>query len=442
MNAETPAPRASVPSSKRPSLVVVAPWVYHLRCGIGGGVLCFRMLRHLAQHYDIHWVSFDTTANDVEAGKRALAEFCASVTTVPMPAGKPRWRGRLRQLLGGRPMAAPWSAAMESAIRDTIVRSHAAAVLFQFPQVAQFVGAAAGVPAIVDTQDVCAVSLYREWRKTQGTLKRLIKALNWLAWSRYELKHYGQADLLLAISDTDAGVLRAYLPDVPCHVSPVATEIPPSVERGAGQYVAMVGNFFHPPNIDGLRWLLEDIWPQVRARHPTVELRIAGPACPAPSPALEAQGIRMMGFVDDIDAFFDNAAVSLTPYRFGGGVKIKVLEALARSCPVVATPVGAEGLDLQHGQHLLVAAQADAFAEAIHQLLVDPGLARRIGEAGRSHIDRRFSYRSKTADLKQAFDALIERHRGRAAAAGGTTLSVVEPVASLHAEPVGERTLS
>lgn len=432
-------PHAPVLPSKRPSLVVVAPWVYHLRCGIGGGVLCFRLLRHLAQHYDIHWVSFDTTANDVEAGKRALAEFCVSVTTVPMPAGEPRWRGRLRQLLGGRPMAAPWSTAMESAIRDTVARARAAAVLFQFPQVAQFVGAASGVPAIVDTQDVCAVSLYREWRKTRGTLKRLVKALNWLAWSRYELKHYGRADLLLAISDTDAGVLRAYLPDVPCHVSPVATEISPSVERGADQYVAMVGNFFHPPNIDGLRWLLEDIWPQVRARHPSIELRIAGPACPAPSPALEAQGIRMMGFVDDIDAFFDNAAVSLTPYRFGGGVKIKVLEALARSCPVVATPVGAEGLDLQHGKHLLVAAQADAFAEAVHQLLVDPELARRIGEAGRSHIDRHFSYRSKTADLKQVFDALIERHRGLATAAAGTTPPVVESVPSLQAEPVGER---
>jgi polysaccharide biosynthesis protein PslH len=395
----------------RPPLVVVAPWVYHLRCGIGGGVLCFRMLRSLSAHYDIHWVSFDVTSHDVEAGKVALAEFCASVTTVPLAPSQPLWRARLRQLLGGAPVAAQrmWSAELASTIRTLVQRADPVVALFQFPQVAQYLTAAAGVPTVMDVQDVCMVSMHRQWRKTSGFVRRLAKASNWLSWSRYEMRHYAQADLLLALSDTDAGVLRAFLPDVPCVMSPVATEVPAPAPRGPGTYVAMVGNFHHPPNVDGLRWLLDDIWPKVRAQVPGAELRVAGPECPAPDTALQARGIRMVGFVDDIEAFFDEAAVSLAPYRFGGGVKIKVLEALARACPVVATAVGAEGLALVDGEHFALATDADAFAAAIVQVLQAPERAADRARAGRAHIERHFSYEGKTAGLKQAFDALVAR---------------------------------
>lgn len=416
----------------RPALVVVAPWVYHLRCGIGGGVLCFRMLRSLAAHYAIHWVSFDVTSNDVEAGKRALGEFCASVTTVPMAPAGPTWKARARQLLGGPPIAAQRTASPEMAatIGDVVRRTRAVAALFQFPQVAQYVGAARGVPTVMDTQDVCMVSMHRQWRKTKGTLRRLAKASNWLAWSRYEMKHYAEADLLLALSDTDAGVLRAFLPDVPCVLSPVATEVPAHVERGPGHYVAMVGNFHHPPNVDGLAWLLDEIWPRVRARVPGAELRVAGPVCPPATPELEARGVRMLGFVDDIDRFFDEAAVSLAPYRFGGGVKIKVLEALARACPVVATTVGAEGLDLTDGQQLAIALDAERFAAAIVDVLLHPEPARRRAETGREHVAARFSYESKTAELKRTIDALIARH----AVTGGGAQPAATP-----AEPLPSR---
>jgi glycosyltransferase involved in cell wall biosynthesis len=400
-----------------PTLVVVAPWVFHLRCGIGGGVLCFRMLKALSAHYELHWVSFDVTSNDVEAGKLALGDFCASVTTVPLAEAQPLWRARARQILGGAPVAAQrmWSPVMASTVEQVVKRSGAAAVLFQFPQVAQYLIAAAGVPTIMDTQDVCMVSMYRQWRKTTGFMRRLAKASNWFSWTRYEMRHYAQADLLLALSDTDAGVLRAFMPDVPCVMSPVATEVPARVARGPGTYVAMVGNFHHPPNVDGLRWLLDDIWPRVRAQVPNAQLRVAGPECPVPDAALEARGVRMVGFVDDIDVFFDEAAVSLGPYRFGGGVKIKVLEALARGCPVVATSVGAEGLEIVDGDHFGLATDSESFAAAIVQLLKDPVLAARRGQAGRVHVERHFSYQGKTAGLKQAFDAVIARRSSQAA---------------------------
>ena len=168
-------------ASRRSAMVVVAPWVFHFRCGIGGGVLCFRMLKSLSEHYDIHWVSFDVTSHDVEAGKRALAEFCSSVTTLPLPPLQPLWRARLRQLAGGAPVAVQRMASpdMAKTIRDAVQRAGAAVTLFQFPQVAQYLPAAAGVPTVMDVQDVCMVSMHRQWRKTSGFVRRLAKAINW-----------------------------------------------------------------------------------------------------------------------------------------------------------------------------------------------------------------------------------------------------------------------
>lgn len=398
-----------ISTTSKPPIVVVAPWVYHLRCGIGGGVLCFRMLKSLSAHYDIHWISFDITSNDVEAGKIALGEFCASVTTVPLAPPQPLWKARARQLLGGAPVAAQrmWSPELASAIQTVIQKTNAVVALFQFPQVAQYLPAAEGIPAVMDVQDVCMVSMHRQWQKTSGFMRRLAKASNWFSWTRYEMRHYPKADLLLALSDTDAGVLRAFIPDTPCVLSPVATEVPDHVERGHGSYVAMVGNFHHPPNVDGLQWLLNDIWPLVRAAVPNAELRVAGPECPAPTAELKAQGVNMVGFVDDIDAYFDNAAVSLGPYRFGGGIKIKVIEALARGCPVVATTVGAEGLNVVDGEHIAIATQASTFAAAIVQILQNPALAAQRGAAGRAHVSKQFSFQGKTASLKRELDALI-----------------------------------
>ncbi|MDO9002140.1 MAG: glycosyltransferase family 4 protein [Aquabacterium sp.] len=401
-------------TTQRPALVIVAPWVYHLRCGIGGGVLCFRIIQGLAEHYDIHWISFDVTSNDVEEGKRALKEFCASVTTITPSQHGPSWALKARQLLGGAPVGAQrmWSPAMAEAVKLGSTRPGVRAVIFQFPYVAQYLGAAEGAPTIMDTQDVAIVSTHREWRKAQGWKKFLAKGSTWLSWVKYEFRHYQQADLLLALSETDAGVLRAFMPDTPCVLSPVATRVRSEPRATTGSYVAMVGNFEHPPNEDGLRWLLADVWPKVRQVIPHARLCVAGPSCPKATPELLAQGVEMLGFVDSLDAFLDEAAVSIAPYRFGGGVKIKVLESLASACPVVATTVGAEGLGVTHGRELIIANGAAEFANALIETLSNPPAAAERAERGRAHVEQHFSFRTKIQSLRAIIDALGPRPRG------------------------------
>jgi glycosyltransferase involved in cell wall biosynthesis len=103
----------------------------------------------------------------------------------------------------------------------------------------------------------------------------------------------------------------------------------------------------------------------------------------------------------------------VVPYRFGGGVKIKALDAMAHGCPVVATTVGAEGLRIERGRHLLVEDDAERFAAAVSSLLESEELQTRLGQAGRAHVEATFSWSAKTAGLVAVIDGLRCRQSDR-----------------------------
>lgn len=398
------------------TLLIAAPWPYHPTCGIGGGVLCFRLLERLAEHFTLHFVAFDQLPNDLAAGRAALERLCASVTIIAAPAPVRGWRDRLgqaTQVATARPREVrdAASGAMAAAIARLVAETRPLAVLLQFPQMAQYIPAAAGAPVVMDVQDACMVSRFREWRSTRPAATRAARLAAWIAWSRYELRFYARADALLALSANDLGVLRSFVPGVPCHLSAVAAE-PQRRQAAEGSHVSFLGNFDHAPNRDALAWLLREIWPRVRAAAPDARLQVGGPGIPDWARGHEAAGVVLRGFVEDLDAFYDAALMALVPYRFGGGTKIKALEAMARGCPVVATTIGAEGLGVTPGREALLAEDAAGFAAAVVALLHAPERRRGLAEAALRHVERHFSWDAKVAGL-----VTILRGVGRPAAA-------------------------
>lgn len=395
-------PRAG--QRRRRVLLVVAPWPYHPHCGIGGGVLCFELLERLAERFSIHFLSFDQVPNDPEAGRRELSRICDSVTTIPMPAPagglRDKW-GQLSQVLTRQPreVRGMRSAAMAQAVAGLARDCRPDAVLLQFPQMAQYAGDCRDAPVVIDTQDVALVSRFREWRSAEGGARRLTRLVAWLAWFRYELHWYARADGLVALSDNDHGVLQSFFPATPCLLSPVAAEVRPRTTKGRGRYAAFIGNFDHAPNRDALAWLLHAIWPILRREVPEMELHIAGPGIPAWAADHASSGVVVRGFVDSLDDFYEGARMALVPYRFGGGTKIKALDAMARGCPVVATPIGAEGLGITPGVEMEVAGDAASFADAMMRIGRSDAMADRLATAAQQHLTRHFSWDSKVRML-------------------------------------------
>jgi glycosyltransferase involved in cell wall biosynthesis len=393
-------------------LIVVAPLLVHPSCGNGGGVLAFELLRRLSLHAEVHFIGFDPSdGRDSQAGPALRAVAC-SVTVVPMPrswwlAG---WRSTLLQLLTGvqREVRAFRSPQLRQALQALAARTRCDVLILQFPHLAQYVGAVPGLPCIVDVQDSCLVSRYREWQTSRGSvLRRALLAHGWWCWARYELKAYARAQRLMLLSEADLGVMRSFLPKVSSFLSPAAWDIQPTRPAAeASQRVLLMGNFSHAPNLDALRWLLRDIWPRVRQHCPQALLQVAGQNLPESFASDASAGVVSLGFVPAVGPLLQAAAVSLVPYRFGGGIKIKAIEAMAHGCAVVATRVGSEGLQAEGGVHLCEADTAPAFAEAVVGLLRDPVRRRAIAQAGQALIAERFSWDRKLTALLSEIDSL------------------------------------
>ena len=232
-------PLASVEGGEsRQALIIVSPWVYHEECGIGGGVLCFRALRELAKSFDVHFISFDATSHGVEAGKSALAELCMSTTFVPVPHRPPTWIRLWRLFVSGRPVLVQMSYSVQMAerIADAVVELAPAAVILQYPEMAQYRRCVpARCRALIDTLDVTSVSRFREWRAARTILGRLRAAIVWIAWVRYEFSSYRHGDALIAISESDLGVLRSFLPQVPSLLSHPAVDLRPPARAPRGR---------------------------------------------------------------------------------------------------------------------------------------------------------------------------------------------------------------
>ncbi|MCR6476969.1 glycosyltransferase family 4 protein [Variovorax sp. ZS18.2.2] len=215
------------------------------------------------------------------------------------------------------------------------------------------------------------------------------------------------ADVTLAINEDEKQVLLSLAPEAVVDVIPLVFEVPENAppDLSSREGLLFVGGFWHRPNGDAICWFVERVWPLVRRAEPHAVLRIAGSNPTDEVLALGAQpGVEVLGFVSDIAAELDRHRISIAPLRWGAGAKGKVGQALMHGLPVVATTVGAEGMSLQDGTHILVADDEEAFAACVIQLLRDDALWSRLSANARKHMENSFSTAVIKKLLMEALD--------------------------------------
>ena len=268
--------------------------------------------------------------------------------------------------------------------RAAIERIGPDVVLVQFPQMAQYRAVASDRAIVLDVQDAFSVSQWRRVLSGGGAIDRLIRTLGWWGWVRYERRHYPGYDVLMTLSEQDRQGLTLFTPQLAPVVIPplvpMAAYEPQAREEGVpgGDRIGFVGAFNHSPNVEAVQFLLSSIWPRVLAERPNAELHIAGRGL-APDVVRGAQRVTYHGFVDDLSGFLRMVDVVLAPLRSGGGVKIKVLEAMAAGRPVVATSIGAEGIAGEDGVHFIVRDTPAQITAAVLDLLADDAARTSIG---------------------------------------------------------------
>jgi len=196
-----------------------------------------------------------------------------------------------------------------------------------------------------------------------------------------ERRAWRTARMVVGITPEDVDTIAAVVgttrtrlvPNGADHVTADPGAVPPSPDPDGAAQLVFVGNFAYPPNADAARELIERILPAVRARAGPVSLALVGSGPPQwlYEDATRCGGVTVTGTVSDVVPWLRAATVVVAPLRLGGGVKVKVLEALAVGKAVVTTSIGAQGLRHLPTDSLVVADDSDEYAAAVARLLTD-----------------------------------------------------------------------
>jgi polysaccharide biosynthesis protein PslH len=235
---------------------------------------------------------------------------------------------------------------------------------------------------------------------------------------KYEGRIVRDFDATLAVAEPDRVLLLDALhqvspnEDAPIPVIPIAVDtrqIQPVSRAENSMNILTMGTLYYPPNADGIRWFIQQVFPLVRQKLPAVKLTVIGKNPPKDFQKLaadETSGIVTTGFVPDLDPYFAKSAVSVVPVRAGGGMRVRILEMFARAAPVVTTTVGLEGIDACPGEDVLVADSAEDFARSVIDLLQDHELQEKLSANGRRLVETKYDWHVVLGELDKVYQGL------------------------------------
>jgi sugar transferase (PEP-CTERM/EpsH1 system associated) len=371
----------------------------------GKRIRSYSLVTRLARRHAVDYLAFGRPADDAT---RALAAAGVGVHPVdvelPAKSGAGFYWRLLMNLFARDPFSVTNHRHRLFAERVEALTASGGydAIVCEWTPYVQYVRRRDGTPRIV-----CAHNIeHRIWQRltAQQTnpLRRIYAGIQAVKWRRFEQDVFSWIDGAAAVSTLERDAMLAVNPDLATAVVDNGVDLEtfrPDGGAGDDRRLVFVGSLDWLANQDAVQHCVEDIMPLVRRLLPDVRLTLVGRN---PTPAIRAldgrDGIAVTGTVPDVTPYVREAAVFLVPLRVGGGSRLKILEALAMGRAVVSTSVGAEGLDVEDGRHLVIADAPHDFARAVADLAGDPDRRRRLGEQGRRLVEERYGW-----------DALAER---------------------------------
>jgi polysaccharide biosynthesis protein PslH len=360
----------------------------------------------------------------------SLADRCELVLEVRRPPLQPG-QARLRRLAGlarARPSwVAEWAVPELHAELGRLLETWRPDLVHVHYQVMGQYLPAARAPRVLVVYEPATSRAAAAVSSARGAARRALRYADYLAWRRFERRLVSSVQAVTVFTERDRDELDRLGAETPISVIPFGVEAPerPLDPLGSGDVVLFLGNFAHGPNVDAARRLAETIFPRLRALHPGATLELVGPE---PPPGLESEGIVVTGAVPDVTPHLDRAAVFVAPLRLGGGMRVKVLEALAAGKAVVASPLAVEGLEVRDGEELVLADTDDEFAERIAELLGDDERRRALAGRARRFALERLGWDHALAAYERLHASLLSApaesdHEGVAGEAAGAEAS-------------------
>ena len=377
----------------------------------GPKVKTFYVLKYLAQKHEVTLVSF--VRGDQSEHIRVLESYCKTIHTIPM---KRSFGQNLTALFKSLVGNSPWMMARDDikemrqlvdhlATQEKFDVAHADQL-----NMAQYAQRVKGARHVLDAHNALWV-LYQRLAQTMGRgVKRWLLERDWRLLKEYEGSICLEFDQVLTVSDEDKASFEEAMGGKKreIHVIPIAVDSDElqAIRRDKdASHIVSIGTMYWPPNIDGMMWFLDNVLPLIWAKRPKTVCDIIGAR---PPQQLIDYGkshteVNVTGYVDDTTTYLQKAGLMIVPLRAGGGMRVKILNALSQALPLVTTTLGCEGIQVEHGRHLLIADTPSEFAEAVLWLLDNPDLANKLGENGRRLIQEKYDYRTACAPLERIY---------------------------------------
>jgi len=272
---------------------------------------------------------------------------------------------------------------------------------------ARYLSGVAGRKTIITTHNIEAQIWLRRTQHSRTALEKAFFGLQALKMRAFERRRLALADEVTAVSPADLtwlrneGISRSSLVENGVDTDYFRPNLGTENDRG----ILFLGSLDWYPNQDALQFFVKEIVPSIGARLPNVELTIVGRRPPSElvSQMAALPATSLCSDVADVRPFLERAGAFVVPLRIGGGSRIKILEALAAGKAVISTRVGAEGLELVSGQHLLVADTPREFADRVIEVLTQPELRRKLGANGRRLASERYTWKQMADHLELAW---------------------------------------
>lgn len=380
----------------------------------GDKIRSWRALLHLAERHRIHLGTFIDDPVDY-AHVPFMENMCESVHIAPLNPLLARIRS-LTALATGAPLSLPYfyNKALADWIAHTLAAHDIDAVFVFSSAMAQYVLNLAPPPRrfLMDFVDVDSEK-FRQYAAERGFLSKVVYGREAKKLLAFDRQVAARADASFFVSDAEASLFKSLAPEAaertfglsngidtdyfdPALVTTSKSDL---TEFGPGPNIIFTGRMDYKPNVDAVSWFTQRVLPGILVREPNARFIIAGAA---PTPAVMALAssptVQVTGRVEDMRPWLAHADLAVAPMAIGRGIQNKVLEAAAMARPVLTTPQGLEGIDLEPGIHLYVAEGAEDFTSKALDILAAPDSAA-IGLAARAYLKDHYSWPARMALL-------------------------------------------
>lgn len=391
------------------------PWPLNM----GSKIRIFYVLRELARAG--HEVTLLALAHEAYRPEdlEALRPFCTELNIVPVER-RPRLRAALKAFFSLKPyrVAKLESPKFKQEVAQALGRDydilwvHFVETLAYLPHHSS----QRKRPLVVLDQHNADEGFWETYARQGAAWVRLFARQNIRKLRRFQKTVLQGVDVILSVSEEDAEFTQVRLPNPFTEVwvvpNGVDTEgFQPADDTKRENRIIFCGAMDVLMNIDAVEGFARPVFPKVRKVVPDVEFWIVGRD---PAPKVKAlgslPGVQVTGRVEDVRPYYAKAKVAVAPFRYGGGTKLKVLEAMALGVPVVATSVGCQGIKAISGKHLFVEEMKEAFAERVINLLQDEALWKQMATEARRLAEERYSWHSIMSEAVGRLEYLSQKH--------------------------------